>query len=86
MLDLNEVVEVFDCNHCINRDGFIFTPVGEFANVFDGIIIRNPENCDCWSPKKSFSKKTLKEHIDYINQFGYSLCLLVLRSPLAANH
>ncbi|MBQ4102976.1 MAG: hypothetical protein IJC90_00790 [Clostridia bacterium] len=68
MLDLNEVVEVFDCNHCINRDGFIFTPVGEFANVFDGIIIRNPENCDCWSPKKSFSKKTLKEHIDYINE------------------
>ncbi|MBE6749388.1 MAG: leucine-rich repeat domain-containing protein [Ruminococcaceae bacterium] len=68
MLDLNEVIEVYDFNHCISRDGFIFTPVGDSANIFDGIVIRNPENCDCWSPKKSFSDKTLKEHIDFINE------------------
>ena len=68
MNDLNRVVEVFDFNHCIYRDGFVFTSIDSPANVLDAIVIRNPENCDCWSPKKSFSTKTLKEHIDFINE------------------
>jgi hypothetical protein len=68
MKNLDEVVEVYDFNHCIYRNGFVFTSIDEPANVFDAIVIRNPENCDCWSPKKSFSTKTLKEHIDFINE------------------
>ena len=67
MNDLTNVIEKYDLNHCISRDGFIFTPVTEPANVFDGIVIRNPTYCDCWSPKKSFSSHSLEEHINLIN-------------------
>ncbi len=68
MENLNDAVFDFDFNHCIYRNGFVFTSVTEPANVLDGIVIRNPQNCDCWSPKKSFSECSLEEHIDFINE------------------
>ena len=55
MENLNDAVFDFDFNHCIYRNGFVFTSVTEPANVLDGIVIRNPQSCDCWSPKKSLS-------------------------------
>jgi hypothetical protein len=49
-------------------DGFIFTMVTSPANIHDGIVIRNPENAVAEYPRSGFSKKTLEEHIDYINR------------------
>lgn len=66
---LNRVIENYDFNHCVERDGFIFTAVTEPANVLDAIVIRNPENSTAISPKKTFSLKTLEEHIAIINQY-----------------
>lgn len=53
------------------RNGFSFTAlanVGNQANVFDAIVIRNPSDARCFSPKLSYSERTLQEHIDFINE------------------
>ena len=68
MNKLNDEVNNFDFCHCVYREGFVFTCVTEPANILDSIVIRNPEKCDCWSPKKSFSKHSLDEHIAFINK------------------
>lgn len=66
---LDKVVEIYDFNHCVEREGFIFTSIMEPANVLDAIVIRNPEVSKSITPQKSFSKKSLKEHIDFINLY-----------------
>ena len=76
-IDLNSVIHSYNPYHCIFRDGFVFTPVTEPANIFDAIVIRSPENCDCWSPKKSFSTHSLKEHIDFINKHRLEKAVII---------
>lgn len=49
------------------REGFIFAPLTHPANLYDAIVIRNPEKADCWSPNWGFSKRSLEEHIQYVN-------------------
>ncbi len=77
MNTITEIVDHFDLNHCVNRDGFVFTAVTEPANVLDSIVIRNPVNCDCWSPKKSYSSRSLEEHIDIINTYKLEKALII---------
>lgn len=77
MNTITEIVDYFDLNHCVNRDGFVFTAVTEPANVLDSIVIRNPVNCDCWSPKKSFSLHSLEEHIDLINNYKLEKAFII---------
>lgn len=67
MNSFRNVVEYPDFNHCIFRDGFVFTSICDPANILDSIVIRNPEKSDCWAPKKSFSNRSLEEHIEFIN-------------------
>lgn len=69
-MNIHERVDIFDFNHCIEREGFVFTAVDEPSNVLDAIVIRNPEHCNCWCPKKSFSKHSLEKHIEFINKYN----------------
>lgn len=68
MVRLNETVAHYDRFQCVSRWGFTFTAITSPANVLDAIVIRSPQNCDCWSPKKSFSARSLEEHIEFINK------------------
>lgn len=77
MNGLNDVILDFDFNHCVYREGFVFTTVTDPANVLDGIVVRSPEGCDCWSPKKSFSEHSLEEHIDFINKHKLEKALII---------
>lgn len=77
MNNLESVVTDFNLNYCVYRLGFVFTSITEPSNVFDAIVIRNPSNCDCWSPKKSFSNHTLEEHIDFINKYKIEKALII---------
>lgn len=77
MRELNHIVPSFDFNHCVHRDGFVFTSIGEPANVLNAIVIRNPENCDCWSPKKSYSQYSLEEHISFINKYNIEKAFII---------
>lgn len=64
----------------IFRDGFSFTSlanVGNQANVYDAIIIRNPSGAQCFSPKLSCSSKTLQEHIDFVNEHHLEKAVII---------
>lgn len=69
MEKIHDVTLDCDFYHCIERDGFMFTSVTAPANILDGIVLRNPETCDCSSPKRSFSKRSLEDHIKLINEY-----------------
>lgn len=71
------IVTDSNLNYCIYRLGFVFTSITEPSNIFDAIVIRNPSECDCWSPKKSFSNHTLEEHIDFINEYKIEKALII---------
>lgn len=74
---LNEIINYMLPNHCVYRDGFVFTCVYKPANIYNGIVIRNPEKCDCWTPKKNFSTRTLAEHIDLINKYKIEKAFII---------
>lgn len=78
-LHLDEVItNAYDLrNHYIFREGFMFTSVVEPANVFDGIVIRNPSRCPCSSPRFPFSGYSLQEHIDFVNQYGIEKAVVI---------
>ncbi len=65
---LNQVVLNFDFCHCIEREGFVFTSITEPANILDAIVIRSPEDSVSITPIKSFSKRTLEDHIKFVNE------------------
>ena len=77
MKNLNAAVDNFDFFHCIDRQGFVFTSITTPANVLDAIVIRNPENSDTFSPKKTYSKKSLNEHIDAINEHNIKKAVII---------
>lgn len=54
--------------HYLFYDGFVFTSVHGPANVFNGIVVRNPEHAESHSPQYGFSSRTLEEHIQYIQE------------------
>ena len=61
-------------------DGYVFTSIDEPQNVFDAIVIRCPERCDCWTPKKPFSNHTLSEHIQYIREHRLEKAMVIAES------
>ena len=61
-------------------DGYVFTSIDEPHNVFDAIVIRCPEHCDCWTPKKPFSSHTLSEHIQYIRERRLEKAMVIAES------
>lgn len=69
MTGLHDVVDSYNYYFCVFRQGFAFTSIDSPVNVLDAIVIRNPEQCNCWSPKKSFSECSLEEHIKLINEY-----------------
>lgn len=64
---LHDVCKSWDLLYSVEREGYIFTAM-DISNVFDGIVVRNPENIDKISPKRSMSNHSLQEHIDFINK------------------
>lgn len=77
MKNLYDIVQNYDIFHCICREGFIFTSISEPVNILDAIVIRNPLNCDCWTPKKSFSERSLEDHIKIINKYRLEKAIII---------
>ena len=67
----NEINQVVDHESIqrgyIVRDGFFFESIRHPANVFNAIVIRNPENATCIAREEPCSARSLEEHIEYIN-------------------
>lgn len=77
MNGFQDIVEYPDFNHCIFRDGFVFTSICDPANILDAIVVRYPAQCDCWTPKKSFSSRSLEEHIEFINSHKLEKAMII---------
>lgn len=43
----------------------------------DAIVIRNPEQCNTFSPKKTFSEKSLDEHVEIINRYNIEKAVII---------
>ena len=71
------VIDYPDFNHCIFRDGFVFTSICDPANILDAIVVRSPMQCDCWTPKKSLSNRSLDEHIAFINSHKLEKAMII---------
>lgn len=52
----------------IIRDGFVFTAYGEPSNVYNTLVVRNPENAAAYAPNYPFSTRSLQEHIQLIEE------------------
>ena len=76
---IHKVVEDVDdlIRHCSVHDGFIFSEVTQPANIYDAILIRNPEDAPCSSPERPNSKRTLQEHIDLINEYHLEKAIII---------
>ena len=61
-------------------DGFIFTEVTQPSNVYDAILIKNPEDAPCSCPELPNSQRTLQEHIDLINKYHLEKARIIAKN------
>ena len=61
-------------------DGYSFTSLTKPFNIHDAIILRNPELCDCWSPKYGKSRHSLEEQINYVNEQNIKKACVIAES------
>ncbi len=61
----------------IIRDGFIFTSVTSPANVYDAIVIKNPNNARSFCSRIDSPTKSLEEQIRFINENKLEKALII---------
>lgn len=77
--DLNKPIENLGALYrgFIDIDGFNFTALCEPSNVYNALIIKNPQNAACWSPHIPSSVRSLEEHIEIVNEYKLERAVLV---------
>lgn len=75
----NQVItDIYDLqNGYMFRDGFVFTSCTDPSNIYDAIVIRNPENANSLTPRKGISSHSLKDHIQYVNQNNIEKAVII---------
>lgn len=80
---VDKIHEVVDykalADHYIIRNGYVFLPLTYPANVFDAVLIREPQNAICFSPRLPYSNKRLDEHIDLINELKLEKAVIIAK-------
>lgn len=61
----------------IVRDGFVFWSITYPHNIFDAILIRNPQNTKCFSPRLPYSERSVEEHISLINELKLEKAIII---------
>lgn len=64
----------------IERERFIFSAFSDLPNVYDTIVIRNPEHADVETPVLGVSTRTLEEHIALINKYKLEKAIIIAES------
>ena len=64
-------------NRYIVRDGFTFTTITYPANVYDAIVVKNPQNAPCFSPRIDCPPCNLNDQIDFINKYKIEKALII---------
>lgn len=78
MKHIHEVIEDYSVLAWgyVFRDGYCFT-AGSQSNVYDAIVVKNPAQCQIWSPKLGSSERSLEEHIQLINDHQLERAVIV---------
>lgn len=78
---VDRIHEVVDykalADHYIIRDGYVFVALTHPYNVFDAVLIRQPKNAICFSPRLPHSKRDLDEHIALINELKIEKAVII---------
>ena len=78
---IDKIHEIVDYNaladHYIIRDGYVFVPLTYPYNVFDAVLIRQPQNAICFSPRLPYSERDLDEHIALINDLKLEKAVII---------
>lgn len=70
-------------DHYIVRDGFVFVPLTYPYDVFDAILIRNPQKAKCFSPLLPYSERSLDEHIALINELKLEKAKIIANNMIS---
>lgn len=62
------------------RKGFVFTSITRPGNIYDGIVIKYPQDISCYSPVIGSSLRSLSEHIEIINRYKIEKALIIAES------
>lgn len=82
VIDINEIYKVIEdsrvfSDRYILRDGFVFTAVTHPGNIYDAIVIKYPQDVQCFSPRMKGSIRSLKEQIDFINTYKFEKAMII---------
>lgn len=67
-------------DHYIVRNGFVFLPLTYPYNVYDALLMRQPENALCFSPQRPYSIRSLDEHIALVNDLKLEKAVIIANS------
>lgn len=78
---LDNIYEIVDykalAEHYIARDGYIFIALTFPYNVFDAILVRNPQGALCSCPLLPYSERSLDDHIELINNLKLEKAVII---------
>lgn len=79
MLNVNEVIRdnVTLAQGYVDREGYIFTALTGPANVYNAIVLRQPSDALCFSPRVGISKHSLEEHIGFVNTYKLQDAIII---------
>ena len=69
-------VQIFAQNYIL-REGYEFKPLTYPANIYDAIIIKNPPNASCFSPRIVRTGQSLSEQIEFVNRHKLEKAIIV---------
>ena len=78
-IDIHEVIldSRILANRYILRYGFTFTSITHPANVYDAIVVKYPQDVQCFSSRINGSLHSLKEQIEFINRHKIEKALII---------
>ena len=78
---VDKISEVVDyralADHYIVRNGFVFLPLTYPYNVYDALLMRQPESAPCLSPRRPYSTRSLDEHITLVNDLKLEKAVII---------
>ena len=79
MIDIQEVItdSRILMNRYILRNGFAFTAITHPGNVYDAIVVKYPQDVQCFSPRINGSLLSLKEQVEFINRYRIEKALII---------
>lgn len=79
MIDIQEAItdSRILTNRYILRNGFAFTAITHPGNVYDAIVVKYPQDVQCFSLRINGSPLSLEEQVEFINRYRIEKALII---------